>query len=202
MTTAGPDGTPRERRVGIPRPGSDPDTWAGLMKINMSTGRDTPISHGRAPGNGAVLTTAGDLVFWGDLDHKFRAFDAESGQGAVGADAERPDPEQHDHLRGERQAVRGGDHRQGLIDRRADRPGRHQAEPGLQRAVRLRTAVMTMRRRAFLASSRRCDRASGCVCPRRGAGLARGVRYSAPAAPAGRSRISSPAIASSPWRTC
>ena len=27
-----------------------------------------------------MLATAGDLVFWGDLDHKFRAFDAESGK--------------------------------------------------------------------------------------------------------------------------
>ena len=28
----------------------------------------------------AVLATAGDLIFWGDLDHKFRAFDAVSGR--------------------------------------------------------------------------------------------------------------------------
>ena len=27
-----------------------------------------------------MLATAGDLVFWGDLDQKFRAFDAESGK--------------------------------------------------------------------------------------------------------------------------
>jgi alcohol dehydrogenase (cytochrome c) len=79
MTTAGADGNPRERRVGIPRPGSNPDTWAGLMKIDMSTGVMKPIHTGRAPGNGAVLTTAGNLVFWGDLDQKFRAFDADSG---------------------------------------------------------------------------------------------------------------------------
>jgi predicted aconitase with swiveling domain len=52
----------------------------GLMKINASTGQMTPIYQGRAPGNGAVLTTGGDLVFWGDLDHKFRAFDAISGR--------------------------------------------------------------------------------------------------------------------------
>jgi alcohol dehydrogenase (cytochrome c) len=35
---------------------------------------------GRAPGQGAVLATAGDVVFWGDLDQKFRAFDARSGK--------------------------------------------------------------------------------------------------------------------------
>ncbi len=27
-----------------------------------------------------MLATAGDLVFWGDLDHMFRAFDAASGK--------------------------------------------------------------------------------------------------------------------------
>jgi outer membrane protein assembly factor BamB len=27
-----------------------------------------------------VLATAGDVVFWGDLDGKFRAFDAENGK--------------------------------------------------------------------------------------------------------------------------
>ncbi|HEU4689594.1 MAG TPA: PQQ-binding-like beta-propeller repeat protein [Vicinamibacterales bacterium] len=80
MTTAGPGNEPRERRVGIPRPGSDPNTWAGLMKINMATGEMKPIHAGRAPSNGAVLTTAGNVVFWGDLDQKFRAFDVESGK--------------------------------------------------------------------------------------------------------------------------
>jgi alcohol dehydrogenase (cytochrome c) len=29
---------------------------------------------------GATLATAGDLVFWGDLDRKFRAFDADTGK--------------------------------------------------------------------------------------------------------------------------
>jgi len=80
MTTAGPNNDPREKRGGIPRPGSDPDKWSGLMKINMATGEMKPIYTGRAPSNGAVLTTAGNLVFWGDLDQKFRAFDAESGK--------------------------------------------------------------------------------------------------------------------------
>ena len=80
MTSAGPNRTPPERRVGIPRPGSDPNTWAGLMKIDASTGQMTPIYKGRAPSNGAVLTTAGDVVFWGDVDQKFRALDAATGK--------------------------------------------------------------------------------------------------------------------------
>jgi alcohol dehydrogenase (cytochrome c) len=69
-----------ERRVGIPRPGSKPEEFGGLAKIDMATGEIRHIYKGRAPGNGAVLATAGELVFWGDLDQKFRAFDAESGK--------------------------------------------------------------------------------------------------------------------------
>jgi alcohol dehydrogenase (cytochrome c) len=79
MTSAGEDGRPRERRVGLPRPGSDKESWAGLMKIDMATGEMAPIHTGRAPGNGAVLTTAGNLVFWGDLAGNLRAFDAATG---------------------------------------------------------------------------------------------------------------------------
>jgi glucose dehydrogenase len=50
------------------------------MKVNASTGEMTPLLKQHAPSNGAVLATAGDLVFWGDLDHKLRAFDAENGK--------------------------------------------------------------------------------------------------------------------------
>ena len=56
------------------------DEFAGLAKVDMETGRIEHIYKGRAPGNGAVLATAGGLVFWGDLDRRFRAFDAESGE--------------------------------------------------------------------------------------------------------------------------
>jgi alcohol dehydrogenase (cytochrome c) len=80
MTSAGPGGTPRERRGGIPREGVDMDKWAGLAKVNMATGEIAYFQQQRAPSNGAALATAGDLVFWGDLAHKFRALDAESGK--------------------------------------------------------------------------------------------------------------------------
>ena len=84
MTSAAParDGqaaTP-ERRVGSPRSGIELDAFGGVMKINMSTGEMRRIFTGRAPGNGAMLATAGDVVFWGDLGEKFRAFDAASGK--------------------------------------------------------------------------------------------------------------------------
>ena len=84
MTAAAPakDGRPAtpERRVGSRRSGVDIEQFAGVMKINMSTGEAVPIYKGRAPGNGAMLATAGDLVFWGDLDGVLRAFDAASGR--------------------------------------------------------------------------------------------------------------------------
>jgi PQQ-dependent dehydrogenase (methanol/ethanol family) len=68
------------KRAGIQRAGGKPEEFGGLAKINVETGEIQHIYKGRAPGNGAVLTTAGDLVFWGDLDGKFRAFDAASGK--------------------------------------------------------------------------------------------------------------------------
>ena len=89
-----------------------PNTWAGLMKINMSTGEMKPIHSGRAPSNGAVLTTAGDLVFWGDLDQKFRAFDAESGKMLWEQTLGGPIQNSTITYCGERQAVRRGAHRQ------------------------------------------------------------------------------------------
>ena len=66
-------------RFGLPRPGSDPNAFAGIAKINMETGQIRRIYSARIPGNGAMLATAGDLIFWGDLNRRFRAFDADSG---------------------------------------------------------------------------------------------------------------------------
>jgi len=34
--------------------------------------------NGEVPTTGAVLATAGGLIFWGDLNQKFRAFDAQN----------------------------------------------------------------------------------------------------------------------------
>ncbi len=80
MTAGSVDGKVRDRRVGIPRPGATVDSWAGLARINMTTGEIQYLHKQRAPGQGAVLATAGDVIFWGDLDQKFRAFDAHSGK--------------------------------------------------------------------------------------------------------------------------
>jgi alcohol dehydrogenase (cytochrome c) len=64
----------------VPRPGSDPKALTGLAKINLATGETLKFDIGRAPGMGAMLATAGDLVFHGDLSRRFRAFDAETGK--------------------------------------------------------------------------------------------------------------------------
>jgi alcohol dehydrogenase (cytochrome c) len=84
MTAAAPaaDGKPAtpERRTGVPRPGSDPAKFGGLAKVNMTTGEIQRIYEGRVPGVAATLATAGDVVFWGDLNRKFRAFDADNGK--------------------------------------------------------------------------------------------------------------------------
>ena len=64
----------------IPRPGADPDALAGLAKLNVSTGRVELLHTQRAPSMAGTLVTAGNLVFWGDLDRRVRAFDADTGE--------------------------------------------------------------------------------------------------------------------------
>jgi alcohol dehydrogenase (cytochrome c) len=69
-----------DRRVAVRRPGSDPNAYAGIAKVNMTTGRLQRFFTSPHPGNGAVLATAGDLIFWGDMNRRLRAFDAETGE--------------------------------------------------------------------------------------------------------------------------
>jgi alcohol dehydrogenase (cytochrome c) len=68
------------KRTGALRPGGDPAKFAGLAKIDMRTGEIQRIYEGRAAGNGAVLATAGGLVFWGDIAQVLHAFDAKTGK--------------------------------------------------------------------------------------------------------------------------
>jgi len=78
LTIAGPGG--RGGWSVTPRPGSDPHALTGLAKIDLSTGEILRFDAGRAPGNGAMLATAGGLVFHGDMSRRFRAFDAATGR--------------------------------------------------------------------------------------------------------------------------
>jgi PQQ-dependent dehydrogenase (methanol/ethanol family) len=62
------------------RTGPDADDWTGVAKVNMETGQIERFHTQRYPTNSAVLATAGDLIFWGDMNRRFRAFDAKSGE--------------------------------------------------------------------------------------------------------------------------
>ena len=66
-------------RTGILRPGADPNAFSGIATVNMATGQIQRFHTQRAPANGAMLATAGDLIFWGDMNRRFRAFDADTG---------------------------------------------------------------------------------------------------------------------------
>jgi alcohol dehydrogenase (cytochrome c) len=83
------------RRLSVPIPGSEqaganrslrelsileePIPFTGLARLDVATGEIERFNPGSAPGNGALLATAGNLVFWGDLDRRFKAFDSETG---------------------------------------------------------------------------------------------------------------------------
>ena len=67
-------------RTGVMRPGIDPKNFMNLAKIDLSTGEMRVLHSQPQPGNGSALITAGDLVFWGDLNRRFRAFDADTGK--------------------------------------------------------------------------------------------------------------------------
>jgi len=67
-------------RSGNVRAGVELDKAHGLAKVNLSTGIITRLHESAVPGNGAVVATAGGLIFWGDMNRRFRAFDAENGE--------------------------------------------------------------------------------------------------------------------------
>jgi alcohol dehydrogenase (cytochrome c) len=84
------------RRLSVPIPGSEqaganrslrelsilenPISFTAFAKLNVATGEIQQFDVGPAPGNGAMLATAGNLVFWGDLNRRFKAFDAKTGK--------------------------------------------------------------------------------------------------------------------------
>jgi alcohol dehydrogenase (cytochrome c) len=78
ITAAGANG-PGGWRV-VPRPGGNPDELTGMARIDLETGEVHRFDVGRAPGNGAVLATGGNLIFHGDMSRRFRAFDAATGE--------------------------------------------------------------------------------------------------------------------------
>jgi alcohol dehydrogenase (cytochrome c) len=67
-------------RNGIIRPGSDPNKYMNIGKIDVSTGEMKVIYSQPQGTNGSALTTAGGLVFFGDLNRRFRALDTDNGK--------------------------------------------------------------------------------------------------------------------------
>ena len=79
MTAAVPGGD-GESRISVIRPDADQEKYAGIARIDMRSGEIHRFNEGRVGGNGAILVTAGDVVFWGDIMHVLHAFDAASGE--------------------------------------------------------------------------------------------------------------------------
>ena len=67
-------------RAGVMRPGSDPNKYMGMARVDLATGEMKVIYSQAQPTNGSALVTAGDLVFFGDLNRRLRALDADSGK--------------------------------------------------------------------------------------------------------------------------
>jgi len=80
MQAANTSATGYGRRVGVRRPGSDPKAYMGIAKIDVATGEMRVIYAQPQPANGSALATAGDLVFFGDLNRRLRALDADDGK--------------------------------------------------------------------------------------------------------------------------
>jgi alcohol dehydrogenase (cytochrome c) len=78
--TSAPAGGGRGGWKVVQRPGGNPKELTGMAKINLSTGEIMRFDVGRAPAYGAVLATAGGLIFHGDMSRKFKAFDANTGK--------------------------------------------------------------------------------------------------------------------------
>jgi len=67
-------------RAGVMRPGIDPKKFMNIAKIDISTGEMKILHSQPQPGQGSALVTAGDLMFWGDMNRRLRAFDADTGK--------------------------------------------------------------------------------------------------------------------------
>jgi PQQ-dependent dehydrogenase (methanol/ethanol family) len=67
-------------REGILRPGSDPEKYLSIARVDLSTGEMRILYSQGTPGNGSALVTGGDLLFWGDMGRRFRAFDPDTGE--------------------------------------------------------------------------------------------------------------------------
>jgi alcohol dehydrogenase (cytochrome c) len=70
----------RSNHGGVVRDPSKLNELSGVSKINAATGKIDHIFKGPGPINGAMLLTAGNLLFFGDLEQHLRALDQETGK--------------------------------------------------------------------------------------------------------------------------
>jgi alcohol dehydrogenase (cytochrome c) len=80
MTANSKDPTGWGPRRGIMRPGSDPNKYMNLGKLDVATGELKVLYSQPQASAGSALVTAGDLIFWGDQNRRLRAFDADDGK--------------------------------------------------------------------------------------------------------------------------
>ena len=66
-------------RFSIPEPGLENGNLTEVRAINVTTGKESWRFSQRAPNAGTTLATAGNIVFFGDLNRRLRAFDARTG---------------------------------------------------------------------------------------------------------------------------
>ena len=66
-------------RFSIPEPGRESGDLTEVRAIDVSTGREAWRFSQRSPNAGTTIATAGQVVFFGDLNRRYRAFDAETG---------------------------------------------------------------------------------------------------------------------------
>ena len=67
-------------RYSIPEPGRENGDLTEVRAIDVTTGREVWRFSQRAPNAGTTLATAGNVVFFGDLNRRLRAFDAATGE--------------------------------------------------------------------------------------------------------------------------
>ncbi len=67
-------------RTGVMRPGIDPNKYMNIGKLDLATGELKVLYSQPQASAGSALVTAGDLMFWGDQNRRFRAFDADTGK--------------------------------------------------------------------------------------------------------------------------
>jgi PQQ-dependent dehydrogenase (methanol/ethanol family) len=67
-------------RSGVMRPGSDPNKYMNMGKLDLTTGELKVLYSQPQASASSALVTAGDLVFWGDQNRRLRALDADDGK--------------------------------------------------------------------------------------------------------------------------